>query len=524
LTGLSLTQRYYKMKSLLPISLILLLFTTFLAFTFFQKAEDPTRVFKAMEAEEVPNTHVSDALKDATTRIGHRLTGSENGHKAEQYAFDLFRSYGFKDVSFHEFEVDAWSRENVSLKLYYGNNDTASTPIPGNTFPAKINPENAGCVTLPEVVSLAHSPVKADVFASVIDVGNGLKKDFEALKDSVKGKIVLLNLSIYPKDSTQKNLHRSEKTALAIRYGAAGCIFINNVEGRILLTGTASVNGKLISIPAVCITQEDGQSLRQCMGLSHGMRARIRMNNRSGKIKARNVVATLPGTSLPEEEIILCGHLDSWDLATGAIDNGIGSFTVMEIARMFEKLNIKTRRTIKFVTFMGEEQGLLGSRAMIEEMTKKGTLNKLRYVINLDMAGNTDGFNLSGRPEMEPFVRKVIAQIKSVDSTFKGTVTNRAGLHSDHQPFLEQGVPILDPEGSLDKSVYKFYHSNKDNFNLVNPEHMKRCALYTGMMLYALAEEPELVAHKLNDTETRDFLLKANLKEELMIEEQWRWK
>ncbi len=481
-------------------------------------------VFSAIRVEEYNNIHVSDALKEATSKIGHRLTGSENGHKAEQFAYDLFKKYGYKDVSFHEFEVEAWSRENVHLNIYYGNKDTsASNPATGTDFPQKLNPSNANCIQNPEVVSLAHSPVKADIFARVIDLRNGLKKDFEALKDSIPGKIVLLNLGIYPRDSTLKNLHRSEKTALAIQYKAAGCIFINNVEGRILLTGTASVNGKLISIPAVCITQEDGQSLRQCMSLSPVTRARIVMNNRSGKIKARNVIATLPGSSMKEEEIIICGHLDSWDLATGAIDNGIGSFTVMEIARVFEKLKIKPLRTIKFVTFMGEEQGLLGSRALVKEMTKEGKLNKLRYVMNLDMDGNTEGFNICGRPEMESFVKKLISDIQAVEPSFKGTFANRAGLHSDHQPFLEQGVPIIASEGNLDKSVYKYYHSNKDNFALVNPEHMNRCAMFMGMMLYALASEPELPAKKLNDEETRDFLLKANLKEELQLEEMWRW-
>jgi carboxypeptidase Q len=511
------------MKRLLPFAIVLVTVTAFLASTYFHKPANRLVIFSAIRAEESANLHVTDALRDATTHIGHRLTGSENGHKAEQFAYDLFRKYGFKDVEFHEFEVDAWSRQNVRLSLYYGEQDTGAAPLEQNTFPAKLTSANAGCITLPEVVSLAHSPVTADVFAPVIDMGNGLKKDFERMKDSVKGKIVLLNLGIYPKDSTQKNLHRSEKTALAIQYQAVGCIFINNVEGRILLTGTASVNGKLISIPAVCITQEDGMSMRQCMKLSHLIRARISMRNHSGKIRARNVVATLQGTDLKAEAIILCGHLDSWDLATGAIDNGIGSFTVLEIARFFEKLKIKPRRTIRFITFMGEEQGLLGSRAMVEEMKKNGTLNELRYVLNLDMDGNTQGFNICGRTEMESFVKKVIADIQSIDPSFKGTFSNRAGLHSDHQPFLEQGIPILGSDGNLDKSVYKFYHSNKDEFSLVNPDHMKRCAMFTGMMLYALAEEQAIPAKKLTDSETREFLLRANLKEELQLEEMWRW-
>ncbi|HEV7230223.1 MAG TPA: M28 family peptidase [Bacteroidia bacterium] len=507
--------------SLLPAILLgLVLLSAFVL----QSKDTDQEVFARIHKEEQHNHTGAAALQEAINRIGHRLTGSANGKKAEQYAYDLFKKYGYKNVKFDGFEVEAWSRESVKLDLYYQGSDTLHALPDGNpTFPIKLNTGNASCVTMPEVVSLAQTPLKSDVFAPVLDIGNGLKADFEKHKDSVKGKIVLLNLGIYPRDSTLKNLHRSEKTALAIQYGARGCIFINNVEGRILLTGTASVDGKIIPIPAVCITQEDGFSFRECGKLSGHPWARIRMSNKSGKIQARNVVATIKGTELPDEEIILCGHLDSWDLASGAIDNGIGSFSVLEIARVFEKLQIHPRRTIRFITFMGEEQGLLGSKAYVKERKNAGTLDKIKYVINLDMAGNTSGFNSSGRPEMETFTKAVIEEIKKADPEFKGSYGSSAGLHSDHQTFLEQGIPIMEPEGSLDRSVYKYYHSNKDDFALVNPEHMSRCAEYVGMMVYALANAKDLPAHRLNDSETRDFFIKAHLKDELILGGEWRW-
>jgi carboxypeptidase Q len=181
------------------------------------KTDHPTDkvVFEKIKVEELHNPNVAMDLKNACASIGHRLTGSENGKKAEQYAFDLFKHHGFKDVAFQEFEVNAWKRESVALTLYYGGKDT-TVAAALNSFPVKLSPSNAGCVTSPEVVSLASTPVQADVFESVVDVGNGLKADFDRMKDNVRGKIVLLNLSISPKDSTLKNLHRSEKAALAI--------------------------------------------------------------------------------------------------------------------------------------------------------------------------------------------------------------------------------------------------------------------------------------------------------------------
>jgi carboxypeptidase Q len=483
------------------------------------------KVFARINKEALENGRGAETLKMATTAIGHRLTGSTNGKKAEEFAFDLFKKYGYDQVAFKEFQVEAWSRVNAHLNLYYGSSDTLSAhPSATNqTLPPKLSTNSAGCVYAPEVVSLAHSPVHSDIFKKVIDIGNGLKSDFEKQKDSIRGHIVLLNIGIYPADSMLKNLHRSEKTALAIQYGASGCIFINNVKGRILLTGTASIDGQLIPIPAVCITEEDGLSIRQCLKLNKKAYARIILNNKSGPIKARNVEATLKGSSLPEEEIILCGHLDSWDLATGAIDNGIGSFTVMEIARIFKKLDLKPKRTIRFITFMGEEQGLLGSRFLVSQMKADGSLNRLRYVINLDMSGNTQGFNASGRPEMEAFIKKVMQEMQEVDPGFKASFANNAGLHSDHQPFMLEGIPVLGSEGSLDPEVYKYYHSNKDDFSLVNSDHMKRCARFVGMMLYALADAKEIPAKKLDEEETRDFFIKAKLKEELILGKDWRW-
>ena len=137
----------------------------------------------------------------------------------------------------------------------------------------------------------------------------------------------------------------------------------------------------------------------------HEPNANIDMHNISKPIKARNVVATLKGRT--DEKVVLGGHLDSWDLATGAIDNGIGSFAVMDVARTFKKLKIKPERTIQFVLFMGEEQGLLGSKHFVEELKKSGNLEKVSYMMNLDMTNDPQGANAFGREEMTDFFKTI---------------------------------------------------------------------------------------------------------------------
>jgi Zn-dependent M28 family amino/carboxypeptidase len=176
---------------------------------------------------------------------------------------------------------------------------------------------------------LAHSPVKVNLTADLIDLGNGLEADYEKAGEQVKGKIALVYLHILPNTGENlKNLHRSEKTALANKNGAKGIIFINSVKGNVLLTGTASITGKLIDIPAICIGYEDGMKWKETLE-KEKVSAAIKMRNKSELTTARNVIVSIKGTEYPEEKIVIGGHLDSWDLATGAIDNGLGSYAVM---------------------------------------------------------------------------------------------------------------------------------------------------------------------------------------------------
>lgn len=463
------------------------------------------KVFERINSEVLQHGQAYETLADASTKIGHRLTGSPNGAKAEEYAYNLLRSYGFKDVRYDSFEVESWMRDTCTLAIVPNKSDNYREV---------------------KVVSLAHSPVDAHVRGEIIDVGNGLEGDFAALKDEIKGKIALVNIGLSNPTKGARNLHRSEKTALAIQHGAKGVIMVNLVPGNVLLTGTASVTGKLISVPAVCISYESGMALRKWMDEEKAdhLSAQIDMTNASRKIRARNVVATLPGSAYPNEKIVIGGHLDSWDLATGAIDNGIGSFSVMDVARTFKALKLKPRRTIEFVLFMGEEQGLLGSRAMTEAYKKAGKLDQIRYVLNLDMTNNPTGFNAFGREESMPLLKAIGDVIQKMDGSFTNNLANQAGLHSDHQPFMIEGVPIVGMNGSLAREVLDCYHANCDRINLVNKEQLTNTVRYSAMLLYGLADADNLPSRRLDDTHTRDYLTAQGLRTPLQIANEWRWK
>ncbi|GAB3890959.1 M20/M25/M40 family metallo-hydrolase [Spirosoma agri] len=462
------------------------------------------KAFLRINEEVMQHSRAYETLSNASQQVGHRLTGSPNGTRAETYAFDLLSSYGFKEIRYEPFEVEAWTRDTVTLSVV---------------------PDRSDNFREISVVSLAHSPVDAHVKGEIVDVGNGLEGDFAALKDKLKGKVALVNIGLAAPTKGARNLHRSEKTALAIQYGAIGVIMVNLVPGNVLLTGTASVTGKLIPIPSVCITHESGQALRAWMQEEASpLHALIDMSNTSRKIRARNVIATLKGSKYPDEKIIVGGHLDSWDLATGAIDNGIGSFAIMDIARTFKALKLKPKRTIEFVLFMGEEQGLLGSRAMVENLKKSGKLDNVRYMLNLDMTNDPTGLNAFGRSDMVAFLNSVGETIKRTEPAFANNMQNQAGLHSDHQPFMLEGVPVVGMNGHLAREVLDCYHANCDRMNLVNADQLKNTVRYSTMLLYALADADDIPTRRQNDTQTRDYLVAQGLRTPLQIANEWRWK
>ncbi|WP_026896908.1 M28 family peptidase [Daejeonella oryzae] len=456
-------------------------------------------IFSKINQEVQSNSKAYSTLKEATETIGHRLTGSENGKKAEEYTYKLLKSYGYK-VRYQPFEVESWSRGTLDVKI--GPNDKMESV---------------------KSVALAHSPVKLDLKGQLVDMKNGVEEDYLAMPDAVKGKIALVYLGVLPgSDSNTKRLHRSEKTALATKYGAIGIVVINSVPGGVLLTGTASVTGKLIAIPAICISYEDGMKFKDQLK-TQKLFSQINMTNFSGMIKARNVIAKLKGRELKKEKIVVGGHLDSWDLATGAIDNGIGSFSVLDMARTFSSLELRPKRSLEFVMFMGEEEGLLGSKAYVEKALKNGSANQIRYMLNYDMSNDPKGYSSSTADTRELF-QEIGSIANKIDTTFKNIFSSGAGLHSDHQPFMLQGIPTGGVAGgTLPNNSGRCYHADCDSFDLVDEQGMKNTVRFNTMLIYGVADAKEISAKRLTDTQTRDFLIKNNLKEPLEIAGEWRW-
>lgn len=458
-------------------------------------------VFQRIDQEVSAHSEAYFRLGESIDRIGHRLTGSENGAKAEQYAYDLLKSYGFSDVRFQPFEMNGWIREEMQLNIR-----TA-----------------AGGLSAVKAVALALTPARADLDGVLVDMGNGLEADYLAAPEKARGKIVLAALNILPgsPDGT-RNIHRSAKVTLAIEYGAKGIILFNSVTGGTLLTGTASIDGTLLPVPAIAIGLEDGMALKEQVAAGE-VSAQIRMRNKTGQFTARNVIVRIEGSELPEETIVVGGHLDSWDLSPGAVDNGLGSFSVIDMARTFISLGLKPKRSVEFVLFMGEEQGLLGSKAYVRQAAKTGALDRIRFMLNFDMT-NDPRFFTATLEGSRPLFESISKTVMQVDTSFQNRFSARAGLYSDHQPFMLQGIPTGGAGGGrLSREALNCYHADCDVFSLVNDQEMRNTVRFGAMLAYGLAEATSIPVTRLSDQAVKQLMLDNNLEESLRIGGDWRW-
>lgn len=368
-------------------------------------------VVGAVIEEARTNSKVMEHLDHLTNRIGPRLTSSSNLERACEWTRDRFAEWGL-DARLEEwgsfpvgFDRGPWSARMVEpeeMALTIGTNAW----LPGTDGP----------VTGPAVLA-----PKDD-------------EELKKLKPRLKGAWVI---------STRRG--GAEKYRVA--YEAAGVVgVIRSTFRDLLVTSGRSriswdrlphrVSVKMIASHHKKIVEHLKASRRVVLTID------IRNTFRRGPIPLFNVIADLKGTEKPDEFVIIGGHLDSWDGATGATDNGTGVSTTLEAARLLVKAGARPKRTIRFMLWTGEEQGLLGSRAYIR--AHRDLLPKISAVIAHDGGTNyVSGIRATG--PMMPLFEKVFRPVMDLDSRMKFRIRKVEGLPrfigSDHDSFLAAGVP-----------------------------------------------------------------------------------
>jgi len=244
-------------------------------------------------------------------------------------------------------------------------------------------------------------------------------------------------------------------------------------------------------VPVVSIAAEDQEQLERYLGHGTPVRLKINVQNRStdGPVDTANVVGEIRGTENPEQIVVVGGHLDSWDLASGTTDNGCGVSTTLGAAEAVVKSGFKPRRTLRFVLFTGEEQGLLGSIAYTKEHDKE-MKNHVAAVILDSGQGPVTTIQLGGRKDLIPPVQKFAASLQAFGDL---AVDDTTEFGTDTGPFIMAGLPGINLD--QDSPDYKYtHHSAVDTFDKVKADVLDRNAAVMALTSFWIADRPERLA------------------------------
>lgn len=378
-------------------------------------AAPPFTVFE-VRAENAPAFSGASAFQhvDAlSTRIGSRVAGSPAQAQTHQYLMARFQELGYQ-VELQPFPITAYRDQGSSVAL--------AGPLAQGVSANTLQYSAGGAVEAP-----------------ILEAGLGKPDDF-AVEDA-RGKVALV---------TRGDTRFAEKVQAATEAGAVAVIIVNNQPG--------NFNGSLIamsSIPAVSVSQADGDTLRQAA--RDGARVRVEVNASNEQSTGHNVVATRPGGP---QTLVIGGHIDSVAAGPGANDNASGTAVVLELARVMA--NRETPFTLKFIGFDAEEIGLVGSNYYVSQLSE-AEKRSTAAMINLDMVGVGDASRVGGS---ESVVRLAQAAASKSGLTL-GLLGDGSG--SDHASFMRAGIPALFIHRTNDPN----YHSPNDKPEYVDPANLQ---------------------------------------------------
>jgi Zn-dependent M28 family amino/carboxypeptidase len=390
--------------------------------------------------------------------IGDRMAGSEGERRAAEATRDALVAAGARDVRFEPFDIQGWTRGSSSIGPADGAADPASS---------------TDCLALP------RSPA-GEVTGEFVDLGYGLPEDFER---DLEGAVVMASSDV--PSWYDRFLHRSEKVYRAIDAGAAAFVFRNHVDGCLAPTGSVgSANAPIAEVPAVGVSKELGKRLAR---RHDGESVTVRVDADAAPATSRNVHADVgPDT---EETVLLTSHVDAHDIAEGAMDNGAGTATVVEVVRALAARESALDTRVHVICFGAEEVGLVGS----ERDAATRDHETIRAVVNLDgvVAARTLKAWTHGFDELAAAVETVAERFDHPIET-----TPRLGPHSDHWPYVEHGVPgyhLTSDTGSQDRG---WGHTRADTLDKLESRDLRESAILLTDLVVELADETTTVPHR----------------------------
>src|SRR6266571_4934464 len=392
--------------------------------------------------------------------IGPRLSGSAQAAKAVEYVASELKAIGC-DVQLEKVMVPHWVRgeETAALIQFPGQADNTTQKIILCALGASVATPEQG--------------ITADIIAV---------RNFDELKsmprEKVTGKIVLFN---YPFDKQmaaegrgneaygEAVVYRSDGPSAAARQGAVACLIrsVGGADYRLPHTGQTDYANDAPKIPAGAVTAEDADLIVDLVRQGPVKMRLVLTPQQLPDVESYNVIGDIKGSEHPEQVIIVSGHLDSWDLGTGAIDDGAGVAVSIEAANLIQKLHLKPKRTIRVIAWMNEENGEAGSKQYAKDHEKQIS-NHFAAMETDSGAGHPVGVNIKANPE----VKKMFAPIaKILQESGAGILDLVEHCGADIEPLEKAGVPAFSPIQD-NRFYFDYHHTAADTLDKIVPKEL----------------------------------------------------
>lgn len=406
-----------------------------------------------------------DRLTYMADTFGPRFSGSENLENALDWIVEKMQEDGFDNVWKQPVMVPHWIRGQESATL--------------------ISPREQDLPLLSMGGSIATP--EGGISAEVIVVKSF--EELEQVKDQVQGKIVLYNAEFTSYGRTVQ--YRVNGAIEAAKHGAVASLIrsVGPYSMKTPHTGTMYYNDEVEKIPHAAITVEDAMMIQRMYDRGEKIEIHLELNARTlPDTQSHNVIAEIKGTEFPDEIIVLGGHIDSWDVGQGVMDDGGGSVAAWEAVRLMNKLGIKPKRTVRVVLWTNEENGLRGANEY-HRWVKEEEQSLEEHILAMESdAGVFDpiGFGFSGSDGAYDILTEIGATLKVIGS---GEVT-KGGGGADIGPLMQDGVPGMGLV--VDGSRYFWYHHTAaDTMDKLDKEDFNECVATMAVFAYAVADIEE---------------------------------
>ncbi len=435
---------------------------------------------KRLQQAALSSDYAYKQVAHLANNIGPRLSGSVQAAKSVAYVASELKAIGC-EVQLEKVMVPHWLRGEETAALVQ--------------FPAQADNTTQKIVLCALGASVA-TPAEG-ITAEVV-----VAKNFDDLKalprDKVAGKIVLFN---YPFDKQmaaegrggeaygEAVVYRGDGPSAAARQGAVACLIrsVGGADYRLPHTGQTKYADDAPKIPAGAVTAEDADLIVDLVRQGPVKMKLILTPQQSPDVESYNVIGDLKGSEHPEQLIIVSGHLDSWDLGTGAIDDGAGVAVSMETANLIEKLHLRPKRTIRVIAWMNEENGLAGSKQYGKDHEKEMS-NHFAAMETDGGAGHPLGVNIKGKPE----VKKMLAPVAAIlQESGAGMLNFVEHCGADIEPLEKADVPAFSPIQDS-RFYFNYHHTAADTLDKIVPKELAENSAVVAVVAYALAniEQP----------------------------------